>query len=75
MTSFLYIGILSARNWRNTKGISRIESLRAYNPYSLWDRRKYKGHEVAKRYSITNNKPTSILWESGTLAEDKDAPI
>lgn len=30
MTRILYIGLLSA------KGISRIEALRAYNPYSLW---------------------------------------
>lgn len=36
MTSFLYIGLLSARYIRSTKGISRIEALRAYSPYSLW---------------------------------------
>ena len=36
MTRLLYIGLLSARNSRNTKGISRIEALRAYSPYSLW---------------------------------------
>lgn len=36
MTRILYIVLLSARYIRNTKGISRIEALRAYNPYSLW---------------------------------------
>lgn len=36
MTRFLYIGLLSARYIRSTKGISRIEALRAYSPYSLW---------------------------------------
>lgn len=36
MTRFLYIGLLSARYIRSTKGISRKEALRAYSPYSLW---------------------------------------
>lgn len=36
MTRFLYIGLLSARYVRSTKGISRKEALRAYSPYSLW---------------------------------------
>lgn len=40
MTRFLYIGLLSARYIRSTKGISRIEALRAYNPYSLWGGQK-----------------------------------
>lgn len=31
--------------------------------------------KVAKCDPRTNNKPTSILWVSGTLAEDKGAPI
>ena len=36
MTRILYIVLLSAGYIRNTKGISRIEALRAYSPYSLW---------------------------------------
>lgn len=35
-----YIGLLSVRYIRSTKGISRIEALRAYNPYSLWGGQK-----------------------------------
>lgn len=61
MTRFLYIGLLSERYIRSTKGISRIEALRAYNPYSLWGGQKkrqahlYMNH-VIERFTLLVQK-------------------
>lgn len=70
MTRILYIGLLSARKSRSTKGISRIEALRAYSPCSLW-----RGSKMSDSLFIHESSNRDVYVIGSEARRNRQAPF